>query len=91
VRFVCRITLYVSSSSSVKLLLLYTLIIMSSKPARARKAANRVPTSLAIPTLPLIETAVPIDPQLLALADKTLANDESDVLPNDESITDEED
>lgn len=54
---------------------------MSSKPARVRKAANRVPTSLEIPTsLPLIKTVIPIDPQLLALDDTILANDKSDVL-----------
>jgi hypothetical protein len=71
---------------------------MPPKSARARRAPNREPTSLAIPTPPLIETAIPIDPWLLSLANagntldasNTPANSESDLLANDEAFIDEE-
>ena len=48
---------------------------MSSKPSRTRKAANRDPTSLAIPASLPIKHVTPIDPQLLALN-----SDESNIL-----------
>jgi hypothetical protein len=72
--------------------------------ARARKAANRQPTSLAILTPPAIKTTILIDPQLLALANagntldasnpldtgNTPTNSEGDLLANDEAFINEE-
>jgi hypothetical protein len=55
-RFACKILLILSSTSLVELFTCDTIDIMSSKPTRTRKAADKDPTSLALPAfLPFIK------------------------------------
>jgi hypothetical protein len=61
------------------LLIISTTYIMSSKPTRVRKVANRNPTSLALPIpIPIPVPDVPIDP-ILDQIDPQLTNIDVDV------------